>query len=273
MNSNTVSVKSQNGILYIQFPKLEKCTGIRHIFSTRVGGVSTGDCASMNLSFNKDTCRENVLENYRRLCGCVGIDPAHLVLSHQTHTDHVISVGVKHRGTGITLPSFGDVDGMITNCPGVALVTQFADCTPLLFYDPVKKVIANTHSGWRGTVKQIGKVTVEKMQKDFGCDPGNIIAAVGPCIGRCCYEVDEPVFNAFSALRYIPTETIFTAKGNGKYMLDLPEANRRILLESGIRPEHMDISDICTCCHADKMHSHRATGGKRGNLAAVIELI
>ncbi|MBQ3816793.1 MAG: laccase domain-containing protein, partial [Clostridia bacterium] len=146
------------------------------------------------------------------------------------------------------------------------------DCTPLIFCDPVKKVIATSHSGWRGTVKQIGKVTVKKMQEEYGCNPQNIVAAIGPCIGNCCYEVDNPVYNAFCEIGYLDLSAIFIKKENGKYMLDLVEANRQILINAGINPQNIDLSDICTCCNHNEMHSHRATNGERGTLAAIIEL-
>lgn len=273
MTSKNLKINTDGTLKYITFPKLTATGVVRHIFSTRLGGVSSGHCATMNLSFNRGECRENVLENYRILCGAVGIDTENLVLSHQTHTNNVLCVTEEHRGTGITKPSFCDVDGLITDKKGVALVTQYADCTPLLFCDPIKKVIATSHAGWRGTVKLIGKVTVEKMCSEFGCKPEDIIAGIGPCIGKCCYEVDDPVYNEFVKIPFLSLDDIFTKKPNGKYMLNLVEANRQILINSGINPENIDLSDICTCCNAKEMHSHRATGGKRGNLAAIIELI
>lgn len=272
MQSNTLKINKKDKLIFITFPKL-KATGIvNHTFSTRLGGVSGGEYSSMNLSFNRGDKRENVVENYRILCSAVGIDTKNLVLSHQTHTNNVLCVTKEHCGTGITRPSFSDIDGLITNESQVALVTQYADCTPLLFCDPVKKVIATSHAGWRGTVKQIGKVTVEKMVEEYGSNPKDIIAGIGPSIGKCCYEVDVPVITEFSKIPFLNKEKIITPKGEGKYMLDLVEANRQILINSGIKPENIDVSDICTCCNADMLHSHRATGGKRGNLAAIIEL-
>lgn len=272
MKSENLNIIEKNGLVYIQFPKLTECGAVKHIFSTRVGGVSTGECASMNLSFNRNDLRENVLENYRRLCAAVGINTEALVLSHQTHTSNVKSVTEKDRGTGISLPPFCDVDGLITDRERVALVTQYADCTPLLFCDPVKRVIATSHAGWRGTAKEIGRVTVEKMVNQYGCLPQNIIAGIGPCIGNCCYEVDEPVYAEFSKIADLRLERIFKPKPCGKYMLDLVEANFQILTNAGVLPENIDRSDICTCCNSEMLHSHRATGGKRGNLAAIIQL-
>ena len=272
IKTENLTLIKKNGLEYIQFPKLNNTGIVRHLFSTRNGGVSTGECSSMNLSFHRNDTRNNVLKNYEIICGAEGIDTSHLVLSHQTHTNNVKVVTKKHCGTGITLPEFSDVDGLITNETGVALVTQYADCTPLLFCDPVKKVIATSHSGWRGTVKQIGKVTVQKMVNEFGCKASDIIAAIGPFIGKCCYEVDDTVYNEFLKLDFINPNDIFDYKPNGKYMLDLGLANKLILMNAGIKETNIDLSDVCTCCYSEDLFSHRATGGKRGNLAAIIEL-
>lgn len=272
MTSKNLNINHKNGICYITFPKIEETGLVNHLFSTRIGGVSEGYFGSMNVSFNRGDKREAVIENYRRLCETQGIDIKNLVLSAQTHTDNVRVVTKNDCGTGIFSPAFCDVDGLITGQSKVALVTQYADCTPLVFLDPQKKVIATSHSGWRGTVKQIGKKTVEKMQQEFGCNPKDIIAGIGPCIGKCCYEVDDPVYNEFLKLEFLNLSKIFTKKSNGHYMLDLIEANRQILINAGINPDNIDLSDICTCCNSDSLHSHRVTGGKRGNLGLIIEL-
>lgn len=272
MKTNTLNIRNNGDITYITFPKLEKTGLVRHIFSTKKGGVSPHPYGPMNMSFTHDA-RENVIKNYELLCNCVGIDTNHLVLSQQTHTNNVMVVNKSHCKTGFSKKSFKDVDGLITNQSGVALVTQYADCTPLIFCDPVKKVIATSHSGWRGTVQEIGKVTVQKMTSEFGCNPADIIACIGPCISKCCYEVDNPVYDAFTKLTYLDLSTIFYDKGNGKYMLDMVEANRQILLNAGIKEENMDISDLCTNCNCDLLHSHRATKGQRGTIGVIIELI
>ena len=272
MQSKNLFINLKNGVKYITFPKLESRDEIRHIFSSRIGGVSTGRYSSMNLSFTNGDSRENVLKNYKILCEVADIDINNLVLSRQTHTNNVRIVSDKDRGTGIFKEPFTDVDGLITNTPGVALVTQYADCTPLLFFDPVKKVIASSHSGWRGTVKEIGKVTVQKMMDIFGSNPGDIIVGIGPCIAKCCYEVDMPVFEEFKKINYLDLDKIFISKGNGKFMLDTAEANRQILVNIGIDERNIDISDLCTNCNCSELHSHRATKGERGNMAAIIEL-
>ena len=275
MTSKTVNINKSGEVEYITFPKLCKQNGVRHIFSTRTGGVSTGARGSMNLSFRNGDSRENVEENYRRLCLAAGIDVSHLVFSRQTHTNNVLTVTAEHRGTGYSKPEFTDVDGLVTAEPGVALVTQYADCVPLLFYDPVARVCANSHSGWRGTALKIGEVTVNKMVNEFGCRRENIVAAIGPCICKKCYEVDSVVYDAFENAGFggEKLNLLFTAKGDGEhFLLDLGLANKEILLGAGIRPDNLDVADLCTAENSDYLHSHRATAGKRGNLAAIIEM-
>ncbi len=272
MQSKTLNIIKNGNIKYITFPKLQAHSEICHLFSTRLGGVSEGRYKSMNLSFNNGDKRENVLENYKIICNEIGININNLVLSKQTHTNNVLVVDESHRGTGIFKDEFCDIDGLITNCPQVALVTQYADCTPLLFFDPVEKVIASSHAGWRGTALEIGRVTVEKMHSHFGCLPENIIIGIGPCINNCCYEVDDPVFNEYKKIPNLNLDKVFVKKANGRYMLDNALANFEILVNAGINPQNIDISDICTNCNADELHSHRATKGERGNLAAIIQL-
>ncbi len=273
MKSKNLKINKQGDLVYITFPRLTACGAVRHTFSTRLGGVSKGQYSELNTSFSSGDDFSAVEENYRRLCGAVGIDISHLVLSKQTHTNNVKIVTKADCSTGYTRPSFSDVDGLITNKSGVALVTQYADCTPLLFCDPIKRVCATSHAGWRGTVSQIGKVTVEKMVSEFGCNTADIIAAIGPCICQNCYEVDTPVFDAFVKSGIDITDVFREGRDENHFMLNLVAANKNILLSAGIREENIDISDICTCCNATELHSHRATAGKRGNLAAIIELI
>ena len=273
MYSKNLKINNKNGLVYITFPRLEACGAVKHIFSTRLGGVSEGQFSTMNTSFTGGDSFQNVEENYRLLCGAVGIDTADLVFSKQTHTNNVRVVTKTDCGTGYTKPPFCDVDGLVTNQSGVALVTQYADCTPLLFCDPVKHVCATSHSGWRGTVSQIGAVTVEKMVNEFGCNRDDIIAAIGPCICGKCYEVDTPVFDAFVDSGIDITGVFAQGGDSDHFMLNLVSANKNILISVGIKEENIDISDICTCCNSGELHSHRATGGKRGSLAAIIELI
>lgn len=272
LTSKTLNVNKKGELIYITFPLFEKY-GVKHAFTTRHGGASTGMYASFNTGFTNGDRYEDVYENFRRLCDAIGIDEKRLVFGKQTHTNNVRVVSEADVGKGIVKElDYNDVDGLVSNLPQVGLVTQYADCVPLMFYDPKNKVIATSHAGWRGTAAQIGRVTVETMKNTFGSDPADIIAGIGPCIGQCCYEVDAPVYNAFAAIDYLKLNTFFEDKKDGKYMLNLKEANRQILVNAGIRPENIDVADLCTCCNHEHLHSHRYTGGKRGNLGLIIAL-
>ena len=269
---NLKLVGSADGLLYVTFPNLDDGNCIS-AFTTRMGGVSRGKYASMNMSFSNGDSSQAVRKNYDILFGALGLDPERSVFSHQTHTNNIRIVKENDIGKGIVIHrDYNNVDGLITNLKGVTLVTQFADCVPLLFYDPEKEVIAASHAGGRGTVQEIGKKTVEAMESLYGCNPKTIKAAIGPSIGSCCYEVDDPVLDAFKALEYLPLSQIFTEKKNGKYMLDLWTANRLILEKAGIKQKNICVTDLCTCCNSNFFHSHRASGGNRGNLAAIITL-
>lgn len=272
--SKVFNINYKNGVCFLTVPSFEATGLVRHAFSTRIGGISKGRYARMNLSFGNGDRREDAYENFRRFFAAVGSDQDRLVMTRQEHTDNIMEVTEKDAGKGIIRErDYAGVDGMITDRKNLPLVALYADCVPLIFLDPVKKVIASSHSGWRGTVKQIGKKTVAMMSERYGSDPGDILAAILPCIGACCYEVDRPLYDAFAKIDYIDPGEVMTAAGDGKYMLDLPEVNRRILLAAGIKEENLTVTDVCTSCNSDTLHSHRATGGQRGNLASMIELI
>ena len=263
-----MALSRKNGAEYLTFPAISETGLVSHLMTMRAGGVSEGDLWSMNLSFSRGDRRENVEENFRRAAALLGCRPEDIVSSDQTHTTNIRLVTSADKGKGVVRPKdFSDVDGLITNEPGIALATFYADCVPLLFYDPQKKVVAMAHSGWRGTAARIGAKMVHFMEKEYGSRAENIIAAVGPSICRKCYEVSEDVAQAFrEAFRPEQFPLLFDEKGQGKYQLDLWEANRIILTEAGILPEHLDVTDLCTCCNHDKLFSHRASHGKRGNM-------
>ena len=273
INSKTLNIHKTGEVLYLTVPKLEASGAAIHAFSTRLGGVSGGDCAKMNFSFSLDKSKADVLENFKIFTSAFGGDFNKIVLSKQTHTKNVKIVTEDDIGKGVTKElDYTDVDGLITNIKGAVLVTQYADCTPLAFLDPKKRVVATSHAGWRGTVADIGGETVKLMAERFGSNPKDIICGIGPNIGKCCYEVDDPVISEINKLSLIDKSACFTDKGNGKYMLDLRETNRQLLVNAGILPENIDVADLCTCCHSDIFHSHRASLGKRGTLALMIAL-
>ncbi len=259
---------------YLEYPMLADTGIVCHGFSTRLGGVSQGDYTSMNLSFTRGDEEEAVRENYRRMAEAIGVSCENMVLSQQTHTTNVRVVTEADRGKGIMTPlDYKDVDGMVTNVPGICLVTFYADCVPLYFVDTNRKAIGLSHSGWRGTVGKIGKETVRKMTEVYGSDPKDIIAAVGPSICMDCYEVSEDVILKFKenfAEEY--WKDLFYKKENDKYQLNLWKANEIVFKEAGILQEHIAVTNVCTHCNSKILYSHRTSGNRRGNLAAFLAL-
>lgn len=255
----------------LQYPLLESTGIIKHCFSTRMGGCSTGIYESMNLSYTRGDKKESVDENYRRIAQVLEARPEDFVCTDQTHTTNVIRVGTKEKGYGVTRPKpYMDVDGIITNEPGVVLSTFYADCVPLYFVDPVNKAIGLSHSGWRGTVGRMGRKTLEAMKEAFGTNPNDVIAAIGPSICQDCYEISEDVAEYFIQEFKDHKDEILIHKGSGKYQLDLWKTNEIVLLEAGILREHLAVTNICTCCNDKLLFSHRASHGQRGNLGAFL---
>lgn len=188
----------RDGIPYLQFESLAQTGVVRHLFTTRGGGVSKGVYASMNLGFTRGDDPKCVEENFRRVADLLGCRREDMVSSDQTHTANVRLVTGEDRGHGITKKkTFFDTDGLVTDEPGIVLATFYADCVPLYFVDPVRRTIGLSHSGWRGTVQGIGEATVKKMRECFGSKPEDIIAAVGPSICADCYEVGQEVAEYF----------------------------------------------------------------------------
>lgn len=276
-------------IEYLTFPKLSAIEGIEHLFTTRLGGVSCGEYATLNFSFIRGDKPEAVLENYRRVGEVLGAKTADFVTTDQTHTTNIRVVTKSDAGKGVTCPrDYTDIDGLITAEKGLVLSCFTADCVPVYFVEPVKQVIGVVHSGWRGTVAGIGVRMVERMVQEFGCEPANIIAAIGPSICQDCYEISEEVAvqfmqgfwdpenieeycrEAYEAGLHPTGKLLVPGKEAGKYQLDLWIANVVVLRSAGILLENIEVTDICTNCNPDYLFSHRASGGKRGNLAAFL---
>lgn len=262
-----------HSVTYLTFPIFEKA-GVRHGFSTRLGGVSQGELGAMNLSFSRGDDPEKVMENHRRFATAVGYPVDSLVFSDQVHDTVIRRVDSSDCGKGILRSSdIKGVDGLVTDDPGVVLMTFFADCVPLFFYDRKHHAIGAVHSGWRGTAGRIGAKAVDVMGQEFGTKPEDLVAVIGPSICQACYEVSEDVAEAFRReFAKGQWEELLIAKPQGKYQLDLWRANEIILQEAGIPAGQIQVSGMCTCCHADVLFSHRASGGKRGNLAGAITL-
>jgi len=254
------------GTVWLSFAPLDRETWLMDAFSTRLGGVSKGYFSEMNLSFHRGDPAENVAENYRRFSEAIGVRMEDIVCTQQTHTTNVRRVGKEDRGKGVIRErGWRDVDGFVTDEPGIVLYTSYADCVPLYFADPVHRAIGLSHSGWRGTVQGMGGVTARKMKAEFGTEPEDLICVIGPSICGECYEVGEDVASQFDA-------DCSVQKENGKYMLDLWKANRKVLLGAGIREENIMLPGICTACNPDFLFSHRASHGLRGSLGAFLSI-
>ena len=270
-----------NTLPLLTFDLFDGVPGFRHCFTTRKGGVSDGVFESLNLSFTRGDDHDKVMENYRRVASYFGKKPEDIVTSDQTHTTTVHEVGRPASGFGVTRPrAYSDVDGLITDTPGVVLATFYADCVPLYFIDPVHRAIGLSHSGWRGTVGRMGKATLSEMNLHYGTKPEDVYCAIGPSICADCYEISSDVAEAFTDA-FPNHPEILTDLGfpyghtsnevlDHKYRLDLWRANEVVLLESGVLPEHIAVTNVCTCCNSQELFSHRASHGKRGNLGAFL---
>ena len=284
-------LKSGDVLEYLSFPQIDKLECVQHLFSTRVGGVSKDEFATLNFSFVRGDDPQCVSENYKRVAEVFGISEEAIVTTHQTHTTNIRIVKKEDAGKGVTCPrEYTDVDGLITNEKGLLLSCFFADCVPLYFVDGEKQVIGLAHSGWRGTVHGMGACMVKRMQEEFGCEPKNIFACIGPSICQDCYEISEEVAlqfqsnfwkassitdfckEAYDTGKYPRKEILLPGKEEGKYQLDLWLANIAVLRSAGIPLSNISVTDLCTCCNAPYLFSHRATGGKRGNLGAFLML-
>lgn len=275
-NRMKVQVNRAGEVEYLTFPLLEQTGIVRHLFSTRAGGVSEGIYGTMNLSYTRGDRKEAVDENFRRIAAVLGCRVEDIVCSDQTHTVNLRVASRADGGKGIVRPrDYADVDGLLTDEPGLVLATFYADCVPLYFVDTRRRAVALAHSGWRGTVARMGRCVTEKMREVYGTDPADIVAAIGPSICQGCYEVGEDVAEAFAAefRGDGQADEILSGQGKGKYQLDLWRANEIVLAEAGIPAEQIQVTDLCTCHNSSYLFSHRASHGKRGNLGAFLGLL
>lgn len=267
-----LDIKEKNGVTWLEFPALAETGMVKHGFSTRLGGVSEGEFSTMNFTFTRGDNPEHVKENYRRMADALLVDERRMVLSWQTHTTNIRAVTEEDAGKGILRErDYQDVDGLVTNVPGITLVTFFADCVPLYVVDPVHGAIGLSHSGWRGTVGRMGEKTLKAMEKEYGTRPEDVVVGIGPSICQECFEVGQEVADAFAgAFQKADLPGLYYKKENEKYQLDLWKANEIIFQEAGVKREHIHVTDICTHCNPELLFSHRAVGTRRGNLAAFL---
>ncbi len=268
--SDVFTLHTREGVSYLTYDSLSRIPFIRHAFSTKLGEGSR-TIHPMDMSFDHDD-QDAVTENYKLLCRAAGFDYSSLVASSQDHHTFIRVCTSAEKGIGIyRAKDIQSVDGLVTIEPGLTLCTYYADCTPLFFVDTVTHAIGLAHGGWRGTVGRIAEKVIQTMRESFGTDPADLVCAVGPNISVCCYEVDEPCAREFYALGLHSEKFVFPKQG-GKYMVDMLECNRQILVSCGVKPENITLSDVCTQHHSDLLWSHRATGGDRGTMCALLRI-
>lgn len=269
--SKTNKLNINNNVPYITFNTLSEIPFISHAYTTKDGGVSKGYFSTMNMSFEHDNFND-VTENYKIFCNATGFNFNDLVASSQDHHTFVRVCTEKEKGIGIyKAKDIMSVDGLITNVPGVTLVIYFADCIPVSFVDIKNKAIGLAHAGWRGTVAKICKEVIDKMNINYGTNPEDLVCTLGPGISRCCYEVDLSCANEFYNLHLDDSKFVFP-KNDKKFMVDLLETNRQVLVSCGVLEDNIVVSDLCTKCNSDILWSHRATNGKRGTMCAMMKI-
>lgn len=272
MKDQFVLRHAANGIWYGTFSHFDT-QGLVHGISTRLHGVSEHPFHSLNLGLHTSDHREAVLRNRRLFADAVGIDSDSAVTAQQVHEDTIALVGLSDSGHGnkVYPRVFSSTDALMTAEAGIPLMLFFADCVPVLFFDPVQRVTAISHAGWKGTVSRIAAKTLLKLANEFGTNPKDCLIGIGPSIGQCCYEVDETVI---SRLRHEFGEswTKFTIPSGDRWLLDLWAVNRYQLIDVGADAYNIVTSGICTSCNTQLYYSHRTEKGKTGRLGAVVQL-
>ena len=258
--------RHENGALaYYTVPSFDKTGLVRHGLSTRLGGVSTGETAQLNLGFNKKDTRDNVYKNFGIICVELGIERDKLVLSNQVHENRVRVITSRDCGKGIVRESdIVGIDALVCGESGVPFVVFCADCVPVLFLDTQKKVAALAHSGWHSTVKNIVGEVIKTMCTSFNSRPEDIMCAIGASIGQCCFEVDSDVAQMFNAE--------FVSVKGGRHHVDLWGVIEKQLTDAGVLGNNITLANVCTCCNSNEFFSSRAQNGRMGLMGAFMEL-
>ena len=255
------SLGKKKTIEYLQSPLLNNCDFLEHAFCMRRGGASQDDYKSLNMSFREGDEEFRVLSNWDCLATAFAIPMEQFLVVNQVHGDAIFVI--KPHGSYFSSSDELSYDAIVTPRADLAICVQTADCVPVFLVDKVKKVIAVVHAGWKGTAMEISSKVIRLMQKQYGCLLQNILAAIGPSIGKCCYEVDQVTADAFRGQN---NSELFLHSGRrkDKWMLDLVEANRRQILEAGVPAINIEVSGYCTACNQDMFFSHRGSGGITG---------
>ncbi len=268
--SNLFYKIENKGVTLLKSGLFEAEQSVRHCFTTRLGGVSTGGCAYLNTGFNRGEDRDTVLRNYNLICESAGLNFSRLSRTNQNHGVTVTEITDENVGCGFFEPSLPYTDAIITKAKNTPIVCHTADCVPVLLFDRAKSACAAIHAGWRGMTDGVIEATVSKMQEVYASDPLDMIAAVGPCIASCCFEVDEDVVDIFRSA--FGDGVIIPKQGEQKTRIDLLRCAVDALSGCGISEKNIDVAAECTKCDAEHYYSHRRQGNERGTLAAIIQI-
>ena len=261
--SKTMNLNIKDAVAFLTFKKLEEFKFIKHAFSTRLGGISSGGFSTLNLARKTGDTSKNVEENLNRLCKSTNFSKESIFFLHQNHGNNIKIIDSNNHDETLE-PN----DGSITNIPGITLATLHADCASLFLVDPVTKCIGLAHAGWKGTVNNIASEIVLKMTKNYGVSPKNIICCIGPSIKKCCFEIKDDVSPYFEKI-----DKKLVTKKEDKMYADIPECNKINLLKAGLLNENIIVSDICTKCNCDLLYSYRSQGKKHGNMMAMMQIV
>ncbi len=262
--------RHDNGLAYYQFEDLLAFPGVIHGVFTRIGGVSPAPFATLNASLSVGDDPVHVVTNRARLCQTLNLDPRAAVMGQLVHGTRVTIVTEEHRGRGaVDRDGLPATDVLITNRPGVPLLMTFADCVPILLYDPVRRAIGLAHGGWKGTLHGVARSAVRALQEAYGCRPADVIAAVGPAVGPCCYQVRDDVWR-LGQETFPASDAVFRPQADGTWHLDLWETTRHWLATAGVG--HILAADWCTACHTGEFFSHRGEQGRTGRFGVVMAL-
>lgn len=269
-----MNLKKAGSLEYYTFDSFENIEFIGHCFTTRYGGVSEDFLSSLNLGFSRGDKRENVDKNFDIICSALGVKKEQCVALRQVHSTRIITADESIKGMGFREDIERiEADAFVTDKKGIVLVTFHADCVPIYFVDTEKKAVGMAHAGWRGTADGMASEMVERMKSEFGSDPQNIKACIGPSIGMCCFQVDKPVVDIFNGKYSFADKYIMNdEKAEGKYKIDLWGINKEVLMSKGVKEENIEIGGICTKCNSDVFYSHRAMGESRGTMGAFLFL-
>lgn len=266
--------KSVHDLDYFQFVNLSNYKGLKHFVTTHNGGISKPPFDSLNLGLKVADTKDAVIHNRHTLASVADVNIDYFVIPSQCHSNNIQIVDEKNRGMGVfdKADAISDTDALVSITKGICLMIFAADCVPVLFFDPVQKVIAAAHAGWKGTVNKIVQDVVFCMSENFGTNPKDIIAGIGPSIGPCCYNVGDEVILKVNAVFSEMSAVLTKIADSNEVYFDLWQANKINLTNAGVQESNIEIAELCTFCHSDLFFSHRKSGGNTGRFGAGIIL-